>query len=116
MGLIFDLHYSYMLAFDMKTITEKTSKILDYLVPQGDLDTKIRKIVIEDLKRKLAEFQLIDHRFQKKYGMTLDEFEKKNIIKEKGFSFEVESDYHEWDSAVDAIKTIKTYLDELMRG
>lgn len=45
--------------------------------------------------------------------MTLDEFEKRNIIKEKGFSFEVEGDYHEWDSAVDAIKTLRVKIKDL---
>jgi hypothetical protein len=48
--------------------------------------------------------------------MNLDEFEKRNIIKEKGFSFEVESDYHEWDSAVDAIKTLKAKIKDLTKG
>jgi hypothetical protein len=99
----------------MEIITEKTTKILDLLIPQGDIDSKVRKIIIEDLKRKLTEFQLINYRFQKKYGMTFDEFEKRNIIKEKGFSFEVESDYHEWDSAIDAIKTLKDYLEDLTK-
>lgn len=99
----------------METITEKTTKILGLLIPQGDTDSKVRKIIVDDLKRKLTEFQLIDHRFQKKYGMTLDEFEKRNVIKEKDFSFEVESDYHEWDSAIDAIKTLKTYLEDLIK-
>ena len=100
----------------METITEKTTKILDLIIPEGDLDYKIRKILREDLKRKFTEFQLINNRFLKKYGMTLDEFEKKNIIKEKGFSFEVENDYHEWDSAVDAIKTLKAKIEDLSRG
>lgn len=100
----------------METITEKTTKILDLIIPEGDLDYKVRKILKEELKRKLTEFQLIDNRFQKKYGMTLDEFERKNIIKEKDFSFEVESDYHEWDSAVDAIKTLKAKIEDLSRG
>jgi hypothetical protein len=100
----------------MKTITEKTTKILNLIIPEGDIDYKVRKILREDIKRKLAEFQLIDNRFQKKYGMTLDEFEKRNIIKEKGFSFEVESDYHEWDSAVDAIKTLKAKIKDLTKG
>ncbi len=99
----------------METITDKTTKILGLLIPQGDVDSKVRKILIEDLKRKLTEFQLIDYRFQKKYGMTLHEFEKKNVIKEKGFSFEAESDYHEWDSALDAIKTLRAYLEDLTR-
>lgn len=69
----------------MKTITEKTTKILDLLIPQGDIDSKVRKIIIEDLKRKLTEFQLIDYRFQKKYGMTFDEFEKKILLKKRAF-------------------------------
>lgn len=99
----------------METITEKTTKILGLLIPQGDVDSKVRKIIIEELKRKLTEFQLINHRFEKKYGMTLDEFEKQNVIKEKGYSFEVENDYHEWDSAIDAIRTLKTYLEDLSR-
>ncbi len=102
--------------FIMKTLTEKTTKILDLLIPEGDLDYKVRKILIEDLKRKLVEFQLVDNRFQKKYGVTLEEFEKKNIIKEKGFSFEVESDYHEWDSALDAINALKAKIEDLSRG
>jgi len=100
----------------MKTITDKTTKILNLIIPEGDIDYKVRKILREDIKRKLVEFQLIDNRFQKKYGMTLDEFEKRNIIKEKGFSFEVESDYHEWDSAVDAIKTLKAKIKDLTKG
>ena len=100
----------------MKTITDKTTKILNLIIPEGDIDYKVRKILREDIKRKLVEFQLIDNRFQKKYGMTLDEFEKRNMIKEKGFSFEVESDYHEWDSAVDAIKTLKAKIKDLTKG
>ena len=102
--------------FIMKTLTEKTTKILDLLIPEGDLDYKVRKILIEDFKRKLVEFQLVDNRFQKKYGVTLDEFEKRNIIKEKGFSFEVESDYHEWDSALDAINALKVKIEDLSRN
>ncbi len=100
----------------METITEKTTKILDLLIPEGNLDYKVRKILIEDIKRRLTEFQLIDNRFRKKYGMTLDEFEQRNIIKEKGFSFEVESDYHEWDSAIDAIKTLGAKIEDLSKG
>ena len=97
----------------MDTIAEKTSKILGILIPEGDLDYKVRKILTEELKRKLTEFQLIDNRFRKKYGMTLDEFEKGNVLKEKEFSFEVENDYHEWDAALDALNTLKAEIETL---
>ena len=100
----------------MNTITEKTTKILNLIIPEGDIDYKVRKILREDIKRKLAEFQIIDNRFQKKYGVTLDEFEKRNIVKEKGFSFEAESDYHEWDSAKDAIETLGAKIKDLSVG
>ena len=100
----------------MNTITEKTTKILNLIIPEGDIDYKVRKILREDIKRKLAEFQIIDNRFQKKYGVTLDEFEKRNIVKEKGFSFEAESDYHEWDSAMDAIETLGAKIKDLSVG
>ncbi len=73
----------------------------------------MRKILVEDLKRKLTEFQLIEKRFEKKYGMSLKEFEEKKVIKLKGYTYEVESDYHDWDSAVDAIKTINSYIEDL---
>lgn len=100
----------------MCAIAKKTTKILDLIVPEGDLDYKVRKILNEDLKRRLTEFQLIDNRYQKKYGMTLDEFESRNIVKEKSFSFEVESDYHEWDAAVDAIETLSAKIKDLSIG
>lgn len=45
--------------------------------------------------------------------MTLEEFEERNIVKEKGLSFEVESDYHEWDSAVDEIKALTPAINDL---
>jgi len=48
--------------------------------------------------------------------MTLDEFEKRNIVKEKGFSFEAESDYHEWDSAMDAVETLRAKIKDLSEG
>jgi phage/plasmid-associated DNA primase len=97
----------------MKTITEKTAKVLDILIPEGDLDSKVKHIIIENLKRKSAEYHLIKRRFEKKYGMILEEFERKNVIKERGYSYEVETDYHEWDSAVDAIETIELHIKEL---
>jgi len=50
----------------MKTITEKTTNILNCIIPEGDIDYKVRKILREDIKRKLVEFQIIDNRFQKK--------------------------------------------------
>jgi hypothetical protein len=45
--------------------------------------------------------------------MTLDEFEKSEMVKELGYSFEVESDYHDWDMALDGIKMLRRDLEEI---
>ena len=97
----------------METITEKTKKIIDSFIPEGKLNAKVNKLLIDDIKRKLTEFELINRHCQKKYGVTFTEFEQKNIIKEKGYSFEVETDYHEWDAAIDTINTLKSHLNDL---
>lgn len=66
--------------------------------------------VAEGLKRRGVK---VDNRFQKKYGITFDKFEKGNLVKEKGFSFEVENDYHEWDASIDAITALKDKIKDL---
>lgn len=38
--------------------------------------------------------------------MSFEEFEKKNIVKEKGFSWDVEKDAMEWEHALESLKTL----------
>jgi hypothetical protein len=35
------------------------------------------------------------------------------VTKEKGYSFEVETDYHDWDAALYAIKTFQKDMEDL---
>ncbi|WP_202318835.1 hypothetical protein [Archaeoglobus neptunius] len=79
------------------------------------IDRILVKALINELRRKLNEFILIDSSMRRKYGMSLEEFKAKNIVKEKNFSFEVESDYCDWELAVDGIKTIKEKIEKLER-
>ncbi|MGR3311177.1 MAG: hypothetical protein ACUZ77_10435 [Candidatus Brocadiales bacterium] len=97
----------------MTVIGEDVSNIINHLVKEGDLNSKIRKILEREIRRRITEYELIVRGFQKKYGMSLEEFEKNDVIKQKGYSFEVESDYDDWDAAVDAIKTLKEDLKKL---
>ncbi len=77
------------------------------------LDKSIIKALINELKRKLSEYILIDKMMREKYGMSFEEFKEKNIVEKKGYSFEVESDYCDWELAVDGIKTIKEKIKKL---
>ena len=94
-------------------VADKFTPIIDRLVPEGDLDLKMRTILSHEIRRRLAEFEAVDRRFHEKYGMALDEFEQREIVKGKGYSFEVERDHQEWDSAVDALTILRMDLHEL---
>ena len=70
-------------------------------------------MVENELKHRLAKYELTDRLFRKKYGMTFEEFEREEMVKKLGYSFEVESDHHDWDMAIDGIKTLHRNLEEL---
>jgi len=71
------------------------------------------RLAEHEIRRRLARYQLTDHIFREKYGMSLGEFEAAETIKKLDYSFEVESDHQEWDLAVDGIQTMQRRLDEL---
>ena len=96
-------------------VADKYSRIIDRLVPDGDLDLKMRTILLHEVRRRLGEFESIDRRFRDKYSMGLEEFERRQVVKDHGYSFEVEKDHQEWDSAVDAIAALREDLHELER-
>ncbi len=96
-------------------VADKYSKIIEHLVPEGDLDGKVRTILLHEVRRRLAEFEAVDRRFRQKYGMTLEEFERRGVVKEKGYAFEVERDHQEWDATVDALLALRADLAVLER-
>lgn len=94
-------------------LSDQTIQLLEALQPSGPVARKVEALAEQELLRRLARYQLVDYTFQKKYAMTLTEFEAANVLAEKGYSFEVESDYQDWDLAVDGIQTIQRQLDQL---
>ena len=63
--------------------------------------------------RKLAKYKLTDESLRKKYGISFEEFERKNIVAGRNYSWEVESDAQEWEVAIDGIATYSRKLKEL---
>jgi hypothetical protein len=47
------------------------------------------------------------------FQTSSEEFERNEMVKKLGYSFEVENDYHEWDMAIDGIETLRRDLEEL---
>jgi hypothetical protein len=95
-------------------ITADTLKIIQWLEPRADVDAALRRVLENEVRRRLAAYELTDRTYQRKYGLTLAEFEAANIVEQREYSYEVESDYHVWDQAVDGIETLRGALRRLL--
>ena len=78
----------------------------------------IRKEIYEEIVRKLREdveyYEAIVRKFEKKYGCSLEELEKK--IEEEGVPIddhEIWEDSIEWRNAAEELEKLKKLLEEL---
>lgn len=99
----------------MEAISEKIIKHFKYLGLYGaGAEEKIRDVLESEYRRRLTRYEHTDRLFRKKYGMTFEEFERGEVVKTKGFSWEVESDSDGWEMALDGIESMKRGLKELL--
>ena len=94
-------------------IASETVQIIRQLEPREDVEAGLRRVLENEMRRRLAAYELTDRMFQRKYGMTLAEFEAAGIVEKHGYSFKVESDHQEWDQTVDGIETLRDMLRRL---
>jgi hypothetical protein len=95
------------------TIATETVRLIQQLEPREDIDVALRQMLENEVRRRLSSYELTDRMFQRKYGMTLEEFEASGMVEKRNYSFEVENDHQEWDQAVDGIKTLREVLQKL---
>ncbi len=86
-------------------------KIDNYLKNMSDQEK--REMLEGEYLRRLTRYKKIDEAYRQKYKMTFEEFESKNIVAKKNFSWDVESDAQEWETVIDGIETMLTKLKEL---
>lgn len=98
----------------MKTaIATETAQLIQQIEPREDIDIALRRVLESEVRRRLSAYELTNRMFQRKYGMTLEEFEASAMVEQHNYSFAVESDHQEWDQAVDGIKTLRDVLRKL---
>jgi len=99
----------------MEAISEKIIKHFRYLGLYGvKAEERIREVLESEYRRRLTRYEHTDRLFRKKYGMSFDEFERNEVVKQRGFTWEVESDSDEWEMAIDGIQSMKRGLKELL--
>lgn len=99
----------------MEAISDRIIKHFKYLGLYGaKAEEKICEVLETEYRRRLTRYEHTDRLFRKKYEMTFGEFERSDLVKAKGFTWEVESDSDEWEMAVDGIESMKRGLKELL--
>lgn len=74
---------------------------------------EVRDALLNEYRRRIICYKMVDETMQKKYGMTFGEFESKNLVKEHGFSWPVESDAMEWEHAVEGIRYAEQKIKDI---
>ncbi len=95
-------------------LQNRTEQMLQQAVPGAlDLDAKIRVLLEAEYLRNLSRYQRINLRLEQQYGMTFTEFVARRVVEQQGYSWEVEKDAMDWETAVGGIMTMQRLLREL---
>ncbi|MGD9973858.1 MAG: hypothetical protein AB7S77_12435 [Desulfatirhabdiaceae bacterium] len=93
----------------MAATNKSTAQIIIDTIPLNE----VQEALINEYRRRIIRYRMVNEGMKKKYGMTFEFFESKNIVKEKDFSWNVESDAMEWEHAVEGIRYAKKKLKNL---
>jgi hypothetical protein len=95
-------------------LLEETRQLLEEpLLGEQDLDTKVRLLIEGEYLRRLGRYRRLDHILSQKYGMTFEEFVAQRVVQREGYTWDVESDAMDWETAVSGITTIERKLQDL---
>ena len=78
-----------------------------------DLEQKVQSLVKAEHRRRLARYQLTDQRLSQKYGMAFEEFERRQVTRQREYAWDVESDAIAWETAIDGIQTMQEQMASL---
>ena len=95
-------------------LRESTKQLLEEpLLGEQDLDTKVRLLLEAEYLRRLGRYHHLDRTLTQRYGMSFDEFLKRRIVQQEGYTWDVEKDAMDWETAVDGMHTMERKLEEL---
>jgi hypothetical protein len=97
----------------METLSRQIINLVTELEPEYDTQGAFERLLENEMIRRLNRYQLTDRILCRKYEMSFAEFKARRIVEERGYSFEVESDFWDWEMALDGIETIEAMLSNL---
>ena len=93
----------------MATIEKATAEKIVEKIPLDE----IREALINEYRRRLIRYKMVDAAMRKKYGMSFNEFDSGNVVKERKFSWDVESDAMEWEHALEGVRYVEHKLKDV---
>ncbi|MFB6147715.1 MAG: hypothetical protein ABEJ66_02415 [Candidatus Nanohaloarchaea archaeon] len=96
-------------------MSSDTAKLLKDVTGESHLDSAVRMTVRDALEHRLEKVEEGIEEFEEKYGMSFEEFEEKweNDEIDERYSYDVESDFWEWEGLVTRRKRIEEGLERL---
>ena len=82
-------------------------KILE-VTKSDDFNSALDIIFNDFIKYKIYFLKNENNRYEIKWGMTFNEFEKKSTKMSNGTSYELEQEYYEWEAVITEIEYFKT--------
>ena len=73
----------------------------------------VYQLIETEYLRQVARYRRVDMALTHKYEMTFDDFVARRITRQKGFTWEVEQDAMDWETAAGGMATIERKLKEL---
>ena len=95
------------------SISKEMVNLTRKVISEENIERGMAKLLYNETRRKLIEYELLDRNLAKKYGMSFDEFREKKMIEKLGYTWEVEKDYQNWEIARDGIETMEEIIDKV---
>ncbi len=97
----------------MEVLSSQIINLATKLEPEHDAQGAFERLLENEMIRRLNRYQLTDKVLRRKYGMPFSEFKTRRVVEEHGYSFEAESDFWDWEMALDGIETVESMLAEV---
>ena len=99
----------------MQAVSQEVVDYAEDLVPEGTFDFKLKKLIEGELVRRLSGYRHTVRMLEKKYGMDFDTFKDRRMVEKRKYSFEVESDFCDWEMGLDGIRSMEKRLSKLRK-
>jgi len=74
---------------------------------------EIRDALINEYRRRRIRYKMVDEAMKKKYGMGYGDFDSTNMVRDRKFAWDVESDSMEWEHAIEGFRYVEQKLRDL---